>query len=127
MWHIIVQGETTMDTIKTCRQSRKISQQTLADALGVARSTVAMWETGASEPDRDMILQLASYFDVSTDYLLGHETEYSAPSDDAIKFALFGGGGEITDAMYDEVKQFAKMVRMREEQSRTHSGDKSAK
>ena len=107
-----------MDTIKSCRKERKISQQTLADALGVARSTVAMWETGASEPDRDMILQLAAYFDVSTDYLLGHEAEQSVPSDEAIKLALFGGGGEITDAMYDEVKQFARMVRLREEQTK---------
>lgn len=36
-------------------------------------------------------------------------------SDDDIKFALFGGDGEITDAMYDEVKRFAKMVKLREE------------
>lgn len=36
-------------------------------------------------------------------------------SDDDIKFALFGGDGEITDAMFDEVKRFAKMVKLREE------------
>ena len=38
-----------------------------------------------------------------------------AVSDDDIKFALFGGDGEITDAMYDEVKRFAQMVKLREE------------
>lgn len=36
-------------------------------------------------------------------------------TDDDIKFALFGGDGEITDAMYEEVKQFAQMVKMRED------------
>lgn len=36
-------------------------------------------------------------------------------SDDDIKFALFGGDSEITDAMYDEVKRFAQMVKLREE------------
>ena len=36
-------------------------------------------------------------------------------SDNDIKFALFGGDGEITDAMYDEVKRFAQMVKLREE------------
>lgn len=36
-------------------------------------------------------------------------------SDDDIKFALFGGDGEITDAMYEEVKRFAQMVKLREE------------
>ena len=36
-------------------------------------------------------------------------------SDNDIKFALFGGDGEITDAMYEEVKRFAHMVKLREE------------
>ena len=34
-------------------------------------------------------------------------------SDDDIKFALFGGDGEITDEMYDEVKRFAEFVKQR--------------
>lgn len=66
---------------------------------------------------------IADYFGVTTDYLLtGRETE-KAPtasgersiSDSDIKFALFGGDGEITDAMYEEVKRFARMVKLREE------------
>ena len=36
-------------------------------------------------------------------------------SDDDIKFALFGGDGEITDEMFAEVKRFAEMVKLREE------------
>jgi len=35
-------------------------------------------------------------------------------SDDDIKFALFGGDGDITDAMYDEVRKFAAFVKQRE-------------
>lgn len=66
---------------------------------------------------------IADYFGVTTDYLLtGEETKKAPPpegervvSDDDIKFALFGGEGEITDAMYDEVKRFAQMVKLREE------------
>lgn len=66
--------------------------------------------------------KIAAYFDVSVGFLLGEETE-KAPtktgersvSDDDIKFALFGGGDEITDAMYEEVKQFAAMVKLRED------------
>ena len=34
--------------------------------------------------------------------------------DDEIKFALFGGDGEITDAMYEEVRRFAAFVKQRE-------------
>ena len=40
-------------------------------------------------------------------------------SDEDIKFALFGGDGEITDAMYQEVKDFAALVKLREEMRRT--------
>lgn len=66
---------------------------------------------------------IADYFGVTTDYLLTGEKTKKAPtqegeravSDDDIKFALFGGDGEITDAMYDEVKRFAQMVKLREE------------
>ena len=109
-----------MDTIKSCRKKLHLSQQQLADQLGVARSTVAMWENGASDPDRATILRLAALFNVSTDYLLGNESARQPPTDEEIMFALFGGGGEITDAMYDEVRRFAQLVRLREEQSRSH-------
>ena len=102
------------------RKKLHLSQQQLADQLGVARSTVAMWENGASDPDRGTILRLAALFNVSTDYLLGNESARQPPTDEEIKFALFGGGGEITDAMYDEVRRFAQLVRLREEQSRSH-------
>ena len=65
--------------------------------------------------------KIASYFNVSVGYLLGEVNE-KAPaengkrsvSDDDIKFALFGGDGEITDAMYDEVKRFATYIKQRE-------------
>ena len=64
--------------------------------------------------------KLADYFGVTTDYLLG-QSEDKVPaetprviSDEEIKFALFGGDGEITDAMYDEVKQFAAFIKQRE-------------
>ena len=75
-------------------------------------------QTGISAANAQKI---ASYFGVSVGYLLGKETE-KAPtesgersvSDDDIKFALFGGDGEITDAMYDEVRNFAAYVKQRE-------------
>ena len=65
--------------------------------------------------------RIADYFGVSVGYLLGSETE-KAPasdgkrtvSDDDIKFALFGGDGEITDEMYDEVRRFAAYIKQRE-------------
>lgn len=70
----------------------------------------------------DRAQTIAEYLGISAEVILtGEETE-KAPagdgkrsvSDDEIKFALFGGDGEITDAMYDEVRNFAAYVKQRE-------------
>lgn len=55
--------------IKDLRKQKGVSQQKLADSVGVSRSTVAMWEKG-TEPSNDMLSILADYFGVTIDYLL---------------------------------------------------------
>lgn len=60
-----------MTRLKELRKARGISQQKLATHLNVARSTVAMWETGASAPDYEALDKIADFFDVTTDYILG--------------------------------------------------------
>lgn len=47
------------------------SQQSLADALGISQSTVGNWESGRRSPKRTTAIQLAKFFGVSVDYLLG--------------------------------------------------------
>ena len=59
------------DVIKKLRRNKKIYQQDLAAALSVSKSTVAMWETNKRTPDATMLVKIASFFDVSVDYLLG--------------------------------------------------------
>lgn len=67
-----------MIRIKELRNEKNVSQKKLADKLSVSRSTVAMWETGASQPDTNMLLQLAEFFNVSVDYLLSNENSSNA-------------------------------------------------
>ena len=82
--------------------------------IGLNRSAVAKWKTGG-RPNGTTAAKLAGYFGVTTDFLLCEAGEERRPVSDAdIKFALFGGDGEITDEMYDEVKKFAAYVKMRE-------------
>ncbi len=104
---------------KALCDEKNISVYRACTEIGLNRSAVAKWKSGG-KPNGSTAAKLAEYFGVTTDYLLG-QSEIRAGgdslrqiSDDDIKFALFGGDGEITDAMYDEVKRFAAFVRQRE-------------
>lgn len=55
------------------REDKKITQQQLADLLGIDRSAVAKWETVDVVPPIDVIKQIAAFFDVSIDYLTGFD------------------------------------------------------
>ncbi|WP_373765672.1 helix-turn-helix domain-containing protein, partial [Jeotgalibaca porci] len=53
------------------RERRGLSQSSLAKDLNVGQSTLAMWETDKRGLKDEVIVQIAEYFNVSTDYLLG--------------------------------------------------------
>lgn len=57
--------------IAELRRQKGISQQQLAQRLGVAFQTVSKWETGATMPDIGMLPELAMFFQVSVDQLMG--------------------------------------------------------
>ena len=56
--------------IQTLRKSRGLSQEELADKIGVSRQAVSKWESEQSFPDIEKIILLSDYFNVTTDYLL---------------------------------------------------------
>ena len=106
------------DRLKLLCDKKGISPYKACTEIGLNRAAVAKWK-GGSVPNGQTLAKIAEYFGVSTDYLLEKETAPADPgqrsvSDEDIKFALFGGDGEITDAMYDEVKNFAAFVKQRE-------------
>ena len=58
------------DRIRELRKIKGISQDELAEKLGVSRQAISKWENEQSIPDIDKVISLSDYFDVSTDYLL---------------------------------------------------------
>lgn len=64
--------------LKQLRHERGYSQQKLAQKLNVSRSTVAMWETGSSEPSLQMIQRIADVLSVSVAELFGEPADPSA-------------------------------------------------
>lgn len=61
--------------VKVLRDNKGLSQNELADRLGMTRSIVSTYENGQSMPTYGKLIKLAKVFDVSTDYLLGVENE----------------------------------------------------
>lgn len=59
------------ERLKKIRASKNVSVSDLAKELNKAESTVRMWETGKNKPDIDTLVNIANYFDCTTDYLLG--------------------------------------------------------
>jgi len=72
------------DKIMQLRKQNGWSQEELAEKLGVSRQAVSKWESGASVPDLNRILQMSDLFGVSTDYLLRDNAEKLTVSDDLI-------------------------------------------
>ena len=63
-------GTTFSTTLQTLRKNRGVTQEQLANHLGVSPQAVSKWENG-SYPDGDLLPQIADYFEVSIDYLYG--------------------------------------------------------
>lgn len=61
--------------LRTLMEDRNTSQKDLADYLGKTRQAISLYCTGESAPDLDALVKIAQYFDTSTDYLLGLETD----------------------------------------------------
>ena len=59
--------------IRKMRKERGLTQESLAEALGVTNGAVYKWEANQSVPELEMIVKLADLFDVSLDVLLGYE------------------------------------------------------
>lgn len=57
-------------TIKRLRAEKGINQEQLAEQLHVTRQAVSNWETGKTQPDIEMLTQIANFFGVSVEHLI---------------------------------------------------------
>ena len=66
-----------MNRIRELRKEKGISMKILGEAIGVAESTISLYETEKRMPDADTLKKLARYFGVSIDNLLGESNSVS--------------------------------------------------
>lgn len=98
-------------------QQKGVSRSRAAKEIGLSNSTVTKWKNTGAVPASDTLAKVAAYFGVSINDLLGEQknptVQSSRISEDDIKFALFEGG-PVTDAQYEEVKQFVRFIKERD-------------
>lgn len=63
--------------ISNLRKEKGITQEELASFVGVTKASVSKWENGLSTPDILLLPQIAAYFDVTVDSLIGYESQLS--------------------------------------------------
>lgn len=101
--------------IKEIRKKRGLTQVQLAKKAGISQSALSDIESQVSSkrPSATTIQLLASALGCTVAELMGETVETRKPTDDEIKFALFGGDQEITDEQFEEVKRYALYLKER--------------
>ena len=107
------------ETIAALCEQRGIKPGRMCNELGISRGAITDLKAGRKQSlSAETLSKIANYFEVTVDYLLGSDEKNDlAPkrkvTDDDIKFALFGGG-PVSDAQYEEVKQFVRFIKERD-------------
>ena len=108
------------------RTSKGVTQEDVAQNLSISNKTVSKWENGASTPDLPMVIELAKYYGVTTDTLLGLSEEKKQSTAEEIR-SLFEGLDRresvlkafeatkaLIPAMYGTISQYSDDVYDRE-------------
>ena len=66
---------TLSENIRAARKQRRLTQEQLAEALGVTAGAVYKWESGLSVPELELLVEMADFFDSSVDALLGYRMQ----------------------------------------------------
>lgn len=61
------------EKLKELRDNKNYKQNELIDYLGISQATLSNYETGRRMPSYETLIKIAKFYNVTTDYLLGHE------------------------------------------------------
>lgn len=103
------------ENLRSAREKRGLTQQQVADLMGVDKSTYCGYETGKRQPDVQKIKQLSNVLNVSGDALLetGFEKDRLKISRNEIMFALWGDTTGMDEDDLADVMRYAEFVKER--------------
>jgi len=89
------------------RKEKGITQDKIADYIGVSKASVSKWETGQSYPDITVLPQLATYFDISIDELMSYEPQMPK---EGIRTIYLEISKKFTEEPFDEVMVYCRSL-----------------
>lgn len=98
------------EKIKLLREKRGLTQEELAEKIGVSKSSISQWENGMKEPRMGMIQKVADLFGVTKSYIIENETQEYDP--DALEIL------DMLENNYDLKMLFMKTSKLSETDKR---------
>ena len=111
--------ETMIMMLKPLREAKNMTQQEIAEYLGVSRQAYNFYETGKRSPDYETLLKLGELFDVSVEYLLrgdiysGQLEKLNKPTEigyDDFTYALLEETEKLTDEKKEALLNMARLL-----------------
>ena len=100
------------EQLKIIRKANKFTQQGLADAIGIERSTYASYETGRNKPDVVLLSRIAKVFDVSSDFILEIDTTVPLNVEDISVLYKKKSGNKLVSTLSKEEKNVLAKYRL---------------
>ena len=91
--------------LQTLRKEKGLTQEQLAEQVGVARRTVSRWETGSNMPDLDILLELADFYSVDLREILDGERKSEQMSEELKETVL-----QVADYSNEEKARLLKRM-----------------
>ena len=102
---------------KLCKE-KGVSPTKAGEEIGLSRGTISKWKNKGTAPNFETIKAVADYFHVPSSFFFEEKENQTDISDHDLKVALFNGSEDVTDEMWEEVKNFARFVEEREANKR---------
>lgn len=102
-------NSTLSNRLKNLREKNGYLQKFVADKLGIRSNTLSGYENGTRSPDPEMLVELANLYNVTTDYLLGHDIENNIDNEELRRTAIMNKiATEFPDAdlMFNDIKSW---------------------
>ena len=99
---------TISENIRYFRKSISMTQEQLAERLEISTGAVSKWESGASAPELSLIMELADFFEISVDALLGYKLRDNSAAETAERIDSLQDAKKYDEAIAEAEKALQK-------------------